>query len=297
MIDYKIEMDTREVRKLLNEYIPLVKDMPREVCNQWMYDVLVGAFKHLLPTNVQAARNRVKSYMWHKIAEPAERKIKSRIARVKTSLRRAGRKRIRRRLASVKASRKNTSDLFHRKTGGRPRTTPLTPARVAPPPSPRVPGKRGRKKKRLPLYRVHLIAQKKWREWGGSGLYGGEMKRAAGYIARRASSSIGYLKLPLFHVIRKMTPNVRHKVSWKTLGAGIARWTHTQQKGSIKLATQKIKTNAEASFTWNMPKQAEGEHYVAYALGKGMDLKIAKATRSIQRILDRRARKFPAKVI
>ena len=53
------------------------------------------------------------------------------------------------------------------------------------------------------LKRVHLIAQAQARKAGKKGLYGQEMRKAAGSLQRRAIGSVGYLKSALITAIRR----------------------------------------------------------------------------------------------
>ena len=53
------------------------------------------------------------------------------------------------------------------------------------------------------LRRVHLITQAKNAKAGKTGLYGADMKKAAGKLMRRAIGSVGYLAAPVAKAIKK----------------------------------------------------------------------------------------------
>lgn len=61
----------------------------------------------------------------------------------------------------------------------------------------------GRKSGRV-LRRVHLIAQAKNAALGNKGLYGDDMRKAAGKVFRRAVGSVGYLKAGFVSAIKKL---------------------------------------------------------------------------------------------
>jgi hypothetical protein len=54
---------------------------------------------------------------------------------------------------------------------------------------------------------VHLIAQAKNAKAGKPGLYGADMRKAAGALRRRAAGSVGYLKSCVTKAIKKLSPS------------------------------------------------------------------------------------------
>lgn len=54
---------------------------------------------------------------------------------------------------------------------------------------------------------VHLIAQSKNAKAGKAGLYGQDMRDAAGKLRRRAAGSVGYLKSAVTKAIKKLSPS------------------------------------------------------------------------------------------
>ena len=66
-------------------------------------------------------------------------------------------------------------------------------------------GKRVGKSRQLRV--VHLIAQAKNAKAGKPGLYGQDMRDAAGKLRRRAAGSVGYLKSAVTKAIKKLSPS------------------------------------------------------------------------------------------
>jgi hypothetical protein len=54
---------------------------------------------------------------------------------------------------------------------------------------------------------VHLIAQAKNAKAGKPGLYGADMRKAAGALRRRAAGSVGYLKSAVTKAIKRLSPS------------------------------------------------------------------------------------------
>lgn len=96
---------------------------------------------------------------------------------------------------------------------------------------------RKRKRKFMKLELRHLIAQGQAKRENRKGLYGEEMKRAAGRTYYRATGAIGYFRVVYRSIVERLNPLCKFKVPY-SLTKSLRRWPRTEGFGTAEPATQ-----------------------------------------------------------
>ena len=137
------------------------------------------------------------------------------------------------------------------------------------------------------LRRVHLIVQARRRNEGKRGLYGSAMKTAAGNFARRAQTSVGYLKVMLLPVIRGLNPLVKYKMPWsETGGSGnkIAIWPGSKGFGKVTPAAGKNPLTI-LNLRWSLrgPREGLARVFILAGWNYAVQFKLQKLRNRIER--------------
>lgn len=132
-------------------------------------------------------------------------------------------------------------------------------------------GARIRSKKQL--YAVNLILQKSRGRKGIKGLYGTEMRQAAGKWARRAQVSVGYLKVPWLRAVQLLVGRAKYKVSWSVLATGLARWGGNKGSTTHTVPARKDALSAVIDMTMKVrgPRQTVADKLMVQGAQAALD--------------------------
>lgn len=142
------------------------------------------------------------------------------------------------------------------------------------------------------LQRVHLILQARRKKYGLPGLYGKDMRLAAGKFKASATKGVGYAKSMYIPLARALNPVVKYKIP-ANLTMKIARWPGSAGYGQVTLAEAGDVPQAILQIGGRQQMASQDDRMLeieGHALQLGVDMEGQEAVRWATQEMDERMR-------